>query len=189
MRRFVNIIILTLVFSCAFEMGCHAQKIAVKTNLLNWAVCTPDIGVEVITGERTSVALSAFGHYKPYGVWDSKVIAIQPEFRYWFGGRPLVREYIGATLGLTAYDTKLFGQRYRDGLALLAGITGGYVFPLGKRWAFDLSAGAGIAVYRHVQHGADDNFDDYNPDYNAHRNVGYSFFPVKLNAGIIYIIK
>ena len=165
-----------------------AQIIAVKANALSWAACTPDIGVEITTGEHTSVALSAFGHYKPYGV-ESKAFAVQPEFRYWFNGRPLTREYIGAAAGLFIYDSQLFNQVFR-GDAISLGITGGYVFSLGKRWAFELSAGVGLLAFRHKQYDKGDNYDDYSPgSVMPVNNWGYTIFPTKLNASFIYIIR
>ena len=39
----------------------QAQQVAVKTNLLSLAAMTPDLGLELVTGEHTSVAISAFG--------------------------------------------------------------------------------------------------------------------------------
>lgn len=182
-------ILLAIAVLSAKSLPCGAQIFAVKTNALSWAACTPDIGVEFITGEHTSVALSAFGHYKPFGVWDSRMFAIQPEFRYWFNGRPLTREYIGADAGFCTYNTQLFNQVYK-GDALSLGVTGGYVFLIGKKWAFELSAGVGFLAFRHKQYDKGDNYDDYSlQEASKVNNWGYKLFPTKLNASFIYIIK
>lgn len=167
----------------------RAQIVAVKTNALSWVACTPDLGFEFITGEHTSFALSAFGHYNPYGAWKSKMVTLQPEFRYWFNGRPLTREFIGATAAISTYDTQIARNVYR-GDAIALGLTGGYVFSLGKRWGFELSGGVGVLLFRHKQYNQGDNYDDYFvQEATKVNNWGYKLFPVKLNAGFIYIIK
>lgn len=182
-------ILLALTALLLASIPAQAQIIAVRANALSWAAWTPDIGVEVITGEHTSVSLSAFGHYKPFVAWDSKMFAIQPEFKYWFNGRPLTREYIGVAAGFTTYDTNLFKQVYK-GDAISLGITGGYVFSLGKRWGFELSAGVGLLAFRQKQYDKGDNYEDYSlPQASRVNNWGYKLFPTKLNASFIYIIK
>lgn len=182
----ISIVLSVLLFGAK---AADAQIIAVRANALSWLMCTPDIGFEVVSGEHTSVAVSAFGHYKPFVVWDSKIFAVQPEFRYWFNGRPLTREYIGVGAGFATYDTHLFNQVYK-GDAISLGLTGGYVFNIGKRWAFELSAGFGVLAFRHKQYDQGDNYDDYFvQEATKVNNWGYKLFPTKLNASFIYIIK
>lgn len=189
MKKKLLYILLSFVLLAAGQVPARAQLFAVKTNAASWLACTPDIGFEVIAGEHVSVALSAFGHYKPYGVWDSKMIAVQPEFRYWFNGRPLTREYIGASAALVTYDTQMFRHTYR-GNAVSLGVTGGYVFSLGKHWAFELSAGVGVLLFRHKQFITGDDYDEYfHQQVTEPNNWGYKLFPSKLNASFIYIIR
>lgn len=182
-------IFLTLAAMMLTTLPARGQIVAVKTNALSWLACTPDIGLELVTGEHSSLSFSAFGHYKPYGVWDSKMIAVQPEFRYWFNGRPFTREYVGVAAGIVRYDTQMFRQVFKGDAASL-GITGGYVFSLGEHWAFELSAGVGVLFFRHQQYDKGDNYDDYYV-HEASRvnNWGYKLFPTKLNASFIYIIR
>ena len=98
----------------------QAQKIAVKTDALMLAAMTPNVGGELIVGERTSVCLSGFANSKPWGK-DIKMVGVIPELRYWFNGRPLIRQYIGiAALG-THYDITWEEDMYQ-GDALGAGI-------------------------------------------------------------------
>ena len=93
-RRILYIVFLIGVL---FPMAGKAQLLAVKTDGLKWALMSPNIGVEVVTGDKTSIDFSAYGNYKPWGK-DMKMVVVQPEFRYWFNGRPMVREYIGFSL-------------------------------------------------------------------------------------------
>lgn len=165
-----------------------AQQIAVKTNLLGWAAMTPDLGMELITGEKTSLALSVFGHSRPYGQ-DSRLFVLQPELRYWFNGRPLTREYIGISAFASSYDMTVSSHVFA-GNALAAGFSGGYVFNLGRRWNLELSAGTGIALFRQKQYWEDDNYDEYFLSGPSQVNSwGYKLFPVKLAVSMIYIIR
>lgn len=183
-----------LLLLLAFPQQGRAQRLAVKSNVLYLAALTPDLGVEVITGERTSVALSVFGHYKPYGL-NSKLLVIQPEFRYWFNGRPLTREYVGISAFAATYDMSLptkgdtMPNIFKgDGIAI--GLSGGHVFNMGKRWNFELSAGTGILLFRQKQYFQGDNYEDYYVGELTKPNTwGFKIFPVKLAATFIYIIK
>jgi len=168
-------------------LGCavaYSQQVAVKTNLLADALMTPDIGLELITGEHSSIGLSLFGHWKPYGI-NSKMITFQPEYRFWFNGRPLVREYIGATCFVSVYDIDVNNHLYA-GAAALIGVTGGYVFPLGKRMNLELSGGFGFLFFRQKQYFSGGSDDPSRYDYNSY---GYKLFPAKLGVTFIYIIK
>lgn len=166
----------------------RAQQVAVKTNGLMFLSGVPNLGCELVVGERSSVDLSFYGGYKPYGT-DIKIIGVQPEYRYWFNGRPMVREYIGIAALATNYDIHWKDKIY-DGDAVGIGITMGYSMVLGKRFNLEFSAGFGAVYFRHQQYYENDNFEDYaihNPGKtNAH---GYKLFPAKLAVSISYIIR
>lgn len=175
-----------LFFASSHEAG--AQQLAIKTNALFWAALTPNIGCEFVTGEHSSLEIAAFGHAKPYGI-DSRLIALQPEFRYWFNGRPMTREYIGVTAMACLYDMTIRKHVY-DGNAVSLGITGGYVFNLSKRWNFELGGGFAVLVFNQKQHYIHDNYDDNFVDKVVKTNSwGYKLFPAKLGVTFSYIIK
>lgn len=166
----------------------EAQQIAVKTNALYWLGMTPNIGCEIVTGEHSSIDLSALGHWKPYGL-DSKVFAVQPEYRYWFNGRPMTREFIGVNLMVATYDMMMGGYVY-NGNALMLGLAGGYVFALSDHWTFELSGGFGVLGFKQKQYYKHDNYDDYFVDEAVKANsVGYKLFPARLGVTFSYIIK
>ena len=72
---------------------------------------TPNVEFEMVTGEHSSVNLGAFGHSKPYG-FNSEVLGLQAEYRYWFNGRPMTREYIGLGALGTTYKMQLGDYMY-----------------------------------------------------------------------------
>lgn len=195
MEKFVNIMLrrwlAATVAACAMllsSQNADAQQIAVKTNALYWLGLTPNVGCEIVTGEHTSLDISAIGHWKPYGL-DSKVFAFQPEFRYWFNGRPMTREFVGADLMAANYDVMAGGYVYK-GNALMVGLVGGYVFSLTDRWTFELCGGFGVLGFRQKQYYKHDNYDDYFVDEAVKANsMGYKLFPAKLGVSFSYIIK
>lgn len=192
-RNLFTVLAWGLLLLAAFPQVGRAQRLAVKTNVLSLAAMTPDLGLEVVVGERTSVAFSAFGHYHPYGL-NSKLLVLQPEFRFWFNGRPLTREYVGVAAFAATYDMALSTGADRAnvfrGDALAVGVSGGYVFNLGKRWNFELSGGTGLLLFRQKQYFDGDSYEDYFAGENTAPNTrGYKLFPVKLAATFIYIIR
>lgn len=178
-----------LVAAAAFMLlprQAHAQQVALKTNVLLWGALTPNLACEIVAGEHSSVDLSLYGHYMPYGI-DSRMAGLQPEYRYWFNGRPMTREYIGVGLMLTTYDITWKRNVY-DGDALGLGLTGGYVFSFGKRWNLELSAGFGIVGFAQKQYYLNDNYDDY-PVSTETNAWGYKLLPFELGVTFSYILK
>lgn len=187
-RRILAMVLLAAALLAAGNNEAKAQQFSIKTNLLMDAAMTPSLGCEIVTGEHSSVDISAFGHYKPYGM-DSMLIALQPEYRYWFNGRPMTREYIGGALLLTTYDMNLNKYVY-NGDAIGAGLTAGYVISLGDHWNVDFAGGFGVLVFHQKQYRSHDNYDDYFVDEAVKANAwGYKLFPIKLGISISYIIK
>ena len=166
-----------------------AQQVAVKTNALFWAAMTPNIGCEIVTGEHTSFELSAMGHWRPFDL-PSKLVSIQPEFRYWFNGRPMTREFVGVTSMIAAYDMTVAKKYVYNGNALMLGLVGGYVFALSDHWNFELCGGFGVLGFKQKQYYINDNYDDYFVDEAVKANsMGYKLFPAKLGVSFSYIIK
>jgi hypothetical protein len=196
-----------------------AQQFAVKTNALMWGVLTPNAGVEIVVGERSSLDISAF--YKPSyspelgSFFNSRIAGFQPEYRYWFNGRPMTREFIGASLMFADYDLtnadKSTGMRYvYDGNAISLGIVGGYSFILGRnndkakdkdqskgkarpkvnRWRLELCGGFSFLGFLQKRYNINDSYDDYFVGEPVKANSwGYKLFPAKLGVTFTYIIK
>ena len=189
MHKFLPGLFLLSVLAFAGVQPAGAQQVAVNTNVLLWGALTPNLGVELVTGEHSSVGLSFFGHKNPYGL-KSRLMGFQPEYRYWFNGRPMTREYIGVGMLLTTYDITWKEKNVYDGDAVGLGLTGGYVFSLGRRWNLDLSGSFGLLWFHQKQYYVHDNYDDYFVDEAVKTNArGYKLFPVKLGVTFSYIIK
>ena len=187
-HKYFIVFVTAVVMMFGFAQRSQAQQLGLKLNALMWAAGTPSVGMEVVLGQRSSLDLSAFGHYKPY-TFDSKLIAFQPEYRYWFNGRPFTREFIGATIMVADYDITTRSYVY-DGNAVSAGITGGYSFLLNKRWRLELCGGFSFLYFRQKKYYVHDNYDDYFVGTPVKANSwGYKLFPAKLGVTFTYIIK
>lgn len=169
-------------------INAFAQQFAIKTNGLMWAMLMPNIGGEIVVGERTSVDVSAFGGYNPYGT-EIKLFGLNPELKYWFSGRPMLRQYIGLSVIGTSYDMKIRDRIY-DGKAVGGGLSFGYSWLVGERLNIEVSAGLGAVYFsqRRLYYG--DNTSDYEAFGKKRENsTGVKIIPAKLAVSISYIIK
>lgn len=140
-----------------------AQQMGIATNTLYWATASPNIALELRTGNRTSVALSV--GYNPFKLPNriaSTGIAVNPklmhwlvspEWRYWTC-RTFERFYVDLhavggqyNIGGISLLMPLDGSRYQ-GWGAGGGIGVGYQWALGKRWGLNLALGVGY-VYLH----------------------------------------
>lgn len=184
-----NKFILTCIVTVAMLCGhASAQNIAVKTNALMLGTGLPNVGLEIVTSDRTSLDLSAFGGYKPYGT-DIKIAAVQPEFRYWLSGRAMTREWVGVTVLGVSYNMKIKDKTY-NGDAIGFGLTVGYALPLTSRCNVEFSAGIGGYLFRQVQRNLNDNPADHiETGYDMTNASGFKILPSKLSVSFTYIFK
>ena len=108
----------------------RAQQISVNTDVTMLMMQVYNAGAEMTIGNRSTLGLSVLG-------------TKNPEYRYYFGGRPLYHHFVGLGLLAADYNFVQKGKRY-DGYALGAGLTFGYVFALTNNLNVDLHAGFGL---------------------------------------------
>lgn len=188
-RKYSKTLLLSAVIAAVALLraeNASAQLLAVKANASMYAVMTPNLSFEMVTGERTSVDFSIFGHAKPYGK-DSRMIGLQPQFKYWFAGRPLVREYVGVMALALAYDSTWKNVTY-EGNAAAVGITAGYVLPLGKRWDVEFSGGIGVLAHHHRSYDKE-TISPSRLETLGCGPIGWRIVPVNLGIKFIYIIR
>lgn len=173
--------------ACLLMIGIQSkgQLLSLKTNLLNWGMCAPNLSLELVTGERHSFAVS--GSYIPKLYQKSfKGWMLMPEYRFWLSGRPLVRTYLGVAAFGGNYDDQsgliMKGRAQHGSYAGLAA-TGGYSFYLGKRWNLELTAGVGLALaHRELYSVGGQKNNSFEP-------LNLSVIPVNLGLTLGYIIK
>lgn len=181
-------VVLSALLFCLGQPKVHAQQVAIKTNGLMWLAMMPNAGCEVVIGERSTVDLSLFGSINIYGN-EAKILGFQPEYRYWFNGRPMTRQYVGVGAIGATYDIT-WGERIYQGDAGGLGLTLGYVMNLGKRLNVEFYGGCGFLYFQQKQYFQNDSFDDYTGTGVAQANAsGYKLFPTKLGVSVTWILK
>ena len=114
-------ILLTIAWMLLSTITAKAQMIAANVDALWLATLSPNLGFELVIGERSTISLNGMIMSKPLGK-DVKLYALQPEYRYYFSGRPMYREFIGfGAIGGT-YDITWSGKVY-DGTRNISWVT------------------------------------------------------------------
>ena len=120
--------------------------LSIKSNLLYDAVLMPSLELEYRFNRRWSVNLEgtmAWWHK------DSKhryyqLAQISPEVRYWFSPQGARRgHYVGLFVGGGWYDLENGGRGYK-GEDEHAGLSYGYMFPVGRYFALEAGVGVGF---------------------------------------------
>ncbi|MBR4366643.1 MAG: DUF3575 domain-containing protein [Bacteroidaceae bacterium] len=165
-----------------------AQMIAVNTNLASDALAIPDLGVEMVIGDRSTIGLNVLGGYHPYGK-HAKGLAIQPEYRYWFGGRPMNHHFVGIGGLLASYKAE-WKDKIHKGDAAGVGMTFGYVFNLSRRVAVDCHAGLGLVWYHQkVYYPGANGAEMYNHPDAYKSQVGSTIIPTKIGISLMYMFR
>jgi hypothetical protein len=182
-------LLMTVMLSTFWCVATRAQMIAANIDALWALMMSPSVGLEVVVGERSTVGLNGLLVHKPYGQ-NIKMAQLQPEYRYYFSGRPMFREFIriGAIGGTHNIEWK--GKIY-DGMNVGLGMTFGYVMPIGKRFNVDFHAGFGAVYYNHKEYFTGDQYDADSAVDGLEKNnaSGYYLLPTRIGVSITYIIK
>jgi hypothetical protein len=137
---------------CVFESSLRETSlplVIIKTNLLYDVALTPNLGVEVPIGERYSVEVDFMRGWWLKRDWSFcwQLEAASLEGRYWFSDRAerylKGGWYAGILLQGAFYDFQLNSTRGVQGETMMAGVTGGYLYPLGCGWSLEFSLGLG----------------------------------------------
>lgn len=172
--------LILLLFFCGVP-DVQAQRLAVRTNVPEWFVSSPNVGLEFTLNSKLSLDMT--GALCPVTFKKDlyyKHIRCQSEIKYWFENI-LSRHYVGLMGYYSSFDIGVkrkgcFGDSYAFG------ITYGYNWVISRRWNFELSAGLGAIRYR---------IDRYTPPahHSSPNETGWIAAPIKLGASFVYIIK
>ena len=188
MKRFFLIILITI----AGMTELRAQMLVVNTELSSDLMMAPSLGVEIVTGEYSSIGVNALYGKKILGK-DISITAVQPEYRYWFSGRPIHNWFIGVGGIGVLFDVK-WKRKVYDGYGFGLGLTFGYVWNLklgkDKRLNLDFHAGFGGIYYNRKEYFENDNYDvDYTIDGQVRANAsGYYLLPTRIGISVSYIL-
>ena len=157
----------------------------IKSNLLYDAVLMPSLEVEYRFNERWSAAIEGNmawwhnnGKHKYY-----QLATIVPEVRWWFlpqGARK--GHYLGLLGGAGWYDLENGGRGYR-GEGGLIGVSYGYLFPVGRYFAFEAGIALGYAHLKYAEYLPIDGHYVYQQTDRTHY-----FGPLKLKFALVWNI-
>ena len=156
---------------------------AFKTNMLYDAALAPSVEIEYRFTKQWSMALD---YEMAWWKNSSKnkiyeVAVISPEVRHWMGvKKPWHGHYIGLFPGFTWYDLENGGTGHR-GHGVFAGLSYGYMFPIGR--SLSLEAGIGLG-YMNLR------YKDYEPRdghhvYQRTKSANY-FGPLKARLSLVW---
>lgn len=169
------------IFLFLFTVPAWGQRVALRTNAVDWLMLSPNLGAEFAFNPHISLDISVAG--SPFALRDDiylKHIRVQPEIKYWLHSL-MAGHYIGLTAGYDSFDSGLKDKgKYGD--AYLAGLTYGHSWILSRRWNMEISAGVGAMYYRLAR---------YTPGtpHPQPDESGWQAVPVKLAFSFIYILK
>ena len=169
--------------SSLIDQPVERSAFSLKTNLLYDAALSPSIEAEYKFASHWSVNAE-------YSIawWSSKpdhkyyqLMQFSPEVRFWFNpDRKCRGHYFGAFAGAGLYDLENGADGYQGEFAM-AGLSYGYMFPIGK--ALSLEAGLGFGWLA-------TEYDEYAP-YQGHyvfaRRIRTSYIgPVKAKFALVW---
>lgn len=176
----VSGVLFFLLFLCNVR-DLSAQRLAIRTNVPEWVVSSPNLGVEFSLNKKFTLDITGAGC--PFRLKNDmyfKHVRVQPELKYWFENI-LFRHYIGVMGFYSTFDVG-YKQRGYFGDSFAFGLTYGYNWIISRHWNIELSAGLGGIRYR---------IDRYRPSTH-HRQPdesGWIAAPIKLGVSFVYIVK
>lgn len=129
------------------SLPAKAQRVALKTNTLDWVLMSPNLTLDTRLSRRVTFEIGIAGNpfgKTPYGS-DIKLrnLRVEPSLRYWFN-RPMARHFMGLAFSGGVYDLRLRRHCYK-GNEVSAGLTYGYALVLNRHWNVEFTLGLGMA--------------------------------------------
>lgn len=186
-KQIKNIFLGALTALLFLPIAANAQMLSANTDVLWDAAMSPNIGFELTVANKSTLQVNAITSQKPYGK-DLRFTAVQPEYRYYFSGRPMYKHFVGLSAFGAVYKATIQDKDY-NGSAAGAGITFGYVLPLAKRLNIDFHAGMGVAKYRQKEYYLDQEHNTNAAGYEEANANGWLLVPTRIGVSLSYILK
>lgn len=184
------LVIVLSIFLTSFATA-HAQRVAIKNNVLYDLTATPNLGIEV--GLSRHMTAQLFYGLNPWKGKDGTILRhwqLMPEVRYWtcqkFNGHFFGVHLMGGEFKVQDYDAP-FGllpnlkDNLYQGWNAGAGLTYGYQWILGRHWNLEASIGIGYDYIKYKKYECMD-CGALKDDDHLHY-----FGPTKLALSIMYV--
>lgn len=179
-------LIIAVIIMFTAKTSLNAQRLAVTTNLLEDAVLTPNIGVDVVIADRQSLTFdTSFSPYRLSPKFHNKRMAFRAGYKYWLN-QAFYAHYISFDALASSSEVGIGKYSSRDEYVGI-GVGYGYSFILGKRWNIVPSIGLGVA-YGQTYDGYDHMIK---PGVGVEATATTGFKPIltRLAVTIQYILK
>lgn len=160
--------------------------LALKTNLLGYAVLMPNIEIEWLIADRWSVAFEAQGAWyaknNPHKVY--RIATWTPEVRYWVINRARWHGmYVGIFGAPGIYDL-CNGEKGHEGEGGMVGVSAGYMWPISKYLSLEAGLGIGYLRVRDKSYVPRDGHFLY----QMTKNINY-FGPLRLKLSLVWRLE
>ena len=137
-------IIFIIILLLATKTSLNAQRIALTTNLLEDAIVTPNIGVDIVVADNQSISFDAScAPYKLTQQFYNKCMTFRAGYKYWFN-QAFYAHYLGVDAVANSSDIKIGNLSGREEYIAL-GVGYGYSFIIGKKLNLVPHVGVGLA--------------------------------------------
>ena len=166
---FTGMLLLPALFWCPKASG---QRLALKTNTIEWVAMSPNLAVEARLSRRLSLQMSFAANPFSFKVLDTRLTnyRIEPELRYWFN-RPMARHFMALSFTAGAFNLS-HGERHFVGDALV----------LGNHWNMEAEVGVGVAHFSAFNYRGEEK--PVSKNYSRMLPV-----PIRLGLSFAYIFK
>lgn len=143
--------LLILIIVAMASLGLSAQKVALKTNTLDYLLLSPNLTVETRLSRVLSlqVGLACNPISKSFFQVKTTNFRIEPELRYWFN-RPMAKHFVALSATAGTYSLG-FRSHILQGDAVAVGFSYGYSLVLSKHWNMEAEIGLGVGNF-HAYH-------------------------------------
>lgn len=145
LKKALSTLALALTFMLFATPDAAAQRLALKTNALEYLVLSPNLTFEARLSRKLSLQLGVAANpvTRPIAGYKLSNFRVEPELRYWFN-RPMARHFIALSATAGACSLKL-KERYIMCDFVAAGVSYGYSLVLSRHWNMELEIGVGLA--------------------------------------------
>lgn len=159
-----------------------AQRLALKTNAIDWLILSPNLTAEARLSSRLTLQLGLAANPTHISIADIQLtnLRIEPELRYWFN-RPMARHFIALSATAATFNLRRKDHHF-TGDAVGAGISYGYALVLSDHWNMEAEIGVGLA---HIS--AKDYFGDTAPESRNYTHL--KPVPIRVGLSFAYIFK
>lgn len=180
-KRVLGIFTASFIIILCSTVCASAQRISLKTNMIDWTTMAPNLEVELTFTNLVSFELGVA--YAPFKLdnLSTKRVSVTPEVKFWLG-MPSIAHAIGVGSTVT-YGDFLMNDKHFEGLSICFGPTYTYAFILSEHWNFELTGGIGCYYFKGYY------YDPDVPKTAVPNSELWSAGLYKLGATFVYIIK